>query len=415
MFSPRWLLHSVALFLGLFFALAAAEAHDAALSAENYANTPRKIFGRLDFVFQWLKPKSEIHVQGFVETGSAGDRSIEPDILVWRPLDSKTSHLWLGRAHPLREGLKQPNEEVLRFDSALGANWSQNQSNPLTPTTVGWVGAGLTQKIGGGWYFSVAASPLYLPNFGPRMDLKEDSRSDGSRFAKLPPQYVRLNGNLVPLRFKIDTGDIKDIVLQPQALFSIGYNGEGQLTRFYTWTAPTLNPKIDTSEALRIHPNDIDILVTAKPKFPRENFFGFSTSHAIDYFNPSFESVYENQSKRLTISQAFAPLEQVHLGGLHTWRESKPSSDGTESADYDNRLAWISLQQKVERFLPSLRVERHFDTRKSDFYAQAMLQYFATDNLEMFGKVRVLAGKDRSYFGAWRQLDSIHIGARYIW
>jgi len=392
------------------------------LSIENYANKPQELEARGDL--EWYIssektvrkniPRSELHFNFFYETGPYGDRSIDPDIAVWRFGNSSTdSHFWFGRSHPLLEGF--PSGEKISPTSAVGTNWLQNQSNALEPNVVGWIGAGIHSKYNS-LFFTAAATPIYFPNFGPRTDLSEDADAEGSRFARLPPQYVRLGDGLVPLRFHIDTGDITKIIFQAQALLATGYEGKSSFLRLAAWSSPTLNPQVDTNEVLRIQDNDLNVLVTAKPKFPRENFFAFTYAEKITNLNPIFESVYETRTKRFSISQSIEAFSFLQIGGLHTFYQPEEISSSTpESPKYDKYLLWIELTKNSGSFRPSFRYERHFSKGKEDNWMQMKLRYYANKQFSLFSKLNILTGSNLSYFGTWRSLDSIHMGASYLW
>lgn len=389
------------------------------LSLENFANTPGEIEGRGDLEWSSVSDKwatdyshrSQLHFNFFYETGRYGDRSIDPDIAVWRFRASEHVHIWGGRAHPLLEGFEGQN---ISYASAIGDNWLQNQANALTPNVVGWIGTGLHVKMDG-WFFTLSASPIYFPNFGPKTDLSEDNDAKGSRYARLPPQYVRLNGNLVPLRFHIDTGDIFKIIFQPQALGALGLENTHRLLRFATWTSPTLNPEVDTSEVLRIQNNDLNVLVTAKPSFPRENFFALTWQEE-NFLESHFDAVYENQSHRLSLSQSFRPFSFWGIGALHTiYKPVKTSSTTPESPKYDKYLGWTELGPQSGIFQPSIRWERHFSQGREGNWVQARAKYLATSNLAFFSALNIITGSNLSYFGTWRSLDSVRVGASYLW
>ena len=388
------------------------------VSVDSYANESKPQL-RLDLEYHAMSeakvgghPKREFHFQGFYETGKNGDRSIEPDVFVLRSELDESAYFWLGRTHPLTESGVQ---KKISYTSAIGSQWLQNQSNALQPSVVGWIGAGAQGRVGS-VFWTIAATPFYFPSFGPSTELSDHADSTGSRYARLPPQFVRINNNLIPLRFKIDTGDVKDILLQPQGLASLGWGNKNGFLRLSAWSSPTLDPEIDTNEVLRVTSNDLNVLVTAKPSFPRNNYLGFTAYSGDLPLKPEFETVYESRMKRLVFSQAINPVDFLNLGVLHTLDKPKELKESAEESPiYAKNLAWIEAAATSGRVRPGVRVERHFTKAQEDTWVRLQTKYLAAKNLEIIGNVSVIAGRDQAYFGVWRQLDSVSLGVSYLW
>lgn len=406
------------LFICALLISAQATAHEATLRAEHYASEHPPVQARVDADFRWRSDASvagglaarELRVYGFYASGSRGDRSIEPDRAVFR-WNLGDGHFWLGRTLPLAEG----SPFAFHPQSAMGANWAQNQSDALHPSLVGWTGAGIHLRSGD-FFFAAAATPFYLPNFGPRVEFSTLQDTRGSRYARLPPQYVRINGNLFPLRFEINTGDLRDIVLQHQAYVSAGLRGAWGAFALHGWTAPTLSPEIDTSEILRVSGSGVDVLITAKPRFPRENYGAATLSLEVPYLHPQMELVREMKGRRLVFSQSIAPVHFLRLGWLHTLSGLKPEKgDGTDTPVYAEQLGWAEVRARFGALEPSLRYERHFRAAHAGAWAEAALQYWLSPAWAIFGALSVITGRDRSYFGGWRSLDSASAGVRAVW
>ena len=149
---------------------ARAHSHELGLRGETFANE-ENYSARLDLGLHWesenkieQKSKRELLLSGFMESGNLGDRSLDIDRLAYRVEWFPGIYSWFGRSQPFFEtGVFQPT-----YRSAIGSQWSQNQSNPLQPKISGWVGGGLEFKKSD-WSFAIAYSPFFLPNFGPRV------------------------------------------------------------------------------------------------------------------------------------------------------------------------------------------------------------------------------------------------------
>jgi hypothetical protein len=347
-----------------------------------------------------------------MESGNLGDRSLDIDRLAFRVEWFPGIYSWFGRSQPFFEtGVFQPS-----YRSAIGSQWSQNQSNPLQPKLSGWVGGGLEFKKSD-WSFAIAYSPFFLPNFGPRVEFSETEDTRGSRYARLPPQYVRLNNNLFPIRFKIDTGDIKDIIFQQQAYVGLTKVGSWGAVGLHAWTSPDTEPKVDTRDSLRVNEDQGSVVafVQVKPRFPRREYLAATLRLNVPYLNPETE-ILRKSGNRQIISQTISPLSFLTIGWLDTLRGlSAPVGDGTDSPTYAQKLAWTDIHYRMGNFIPSMNFERHFTNGKEDLWSGIRLSYLPSQNWEIYGLVNLLVGKDESYFGAWRSLDSAGLGLRMLW
>ncbi len=414
----------------------------AGLSSQHFANT-ESATGRVDFELRWASdhyaepalPAGELHLKSFWEAGADGDRSIDFMPAVIRierigrtPLAQPDfGHIWIGRAHPFSESHQG---ESVDFRSALGARWSQNQSNPLDPDVVGWVGVGATSTLGeiagAPVRFTMAYSPLFLPSFGPRVDYSENQVATGSRFGRRPPASVQFeDAGSVPMRYRIDTGDIKDILLQHQGFISAGLGDSRLQTDLMAWSAPSPDPTTDADGKLRVTSEDANVLVIAKPKFDRQNYLGARIKSEDAFLKPEFQVAHELQKQNLTVSSSIQPIShrlgQVTVGFLHTIAFAEPapvdpSTPAIESPQYASYLGWAEWKAKFfrEKFMPGLRFEKHFQVNKEDFYLNARAGYAIEKNWLVQARLGLIAGQDKSYFGVWRPLDSASLGVSYV-
>jgi len=395
------------------------------IGAQQYALEPT-VSSRLDFFLSWksedlLKnsdlPYGQLHFDSFIESGKEGDKSFDIPLMAWRLPTRSRGHFWLGRVHPLDEdGMKIP----VHSTGAIGNNWVQNQSNALEPRVVGWFGAGWSgdlQKV----RFTVAISPLFLPSFGPRLDLSEQEKANGSRFARLPPAYLNTNGTLLPMRYRLDTGDIQKIVFQVQTFLSLGLNSTIGSFQLMTWSAPI--PSAQPDAAGYAKPDDasdeLNALATVVPKFPREVFIA-SRWTAPGKDPAILEAAYEKNSGRLSLSAEVQPWSFLRAGALQsveTVAKPAPSGPVVESPVYGRDLFWTELSTKLfrARLRPSLRIEHHFTQGREGDWVRPLLQYQPDPQFVLYASANLIAGRDQSYYGQWRSLDSITTGVRYQW
>lgn len=380
---------------------------------------------RLDLNLAWQTdgtlenalPKAQFRWFSFYETGEFGDKSLDVDRTLVRFAVPKKSYFWLGRAHPHEErfGLASNAEEV-NYQSALGSLWVQNQANALQPRVSGWLGAGWSGQVLGMSMTAVLA-PVFLPTFGPRLNLSESATAHGARFAHLPPQHIVLGDAFLPVRYRVNTGDLSEIILQSQTYLSLGRQTEWGSFSIFGWSAPDPNPQLDTSGMVKVSDASVNVLVEAIPKFPRRNHVGF------EWFNSkaSFQSILDPDRRQMTLSWSVRPWSPLRVGFLHDFslNENAVSSTtpGVSSPVYARYLAWARIEGSFfkNHFHPSLRVEQHLGEGEQGYWVMPQILYTPEENLSVFAKMNILAGSNSSYFGQWRALDSVNAGVQYVW
>lgn len=371
--------------------------------------------------------RHELNFFSFFESGNAGDRSFDFDSTVSRwsvsPGESQ-GHVWIGRVHPLTEGFEANAFNAVRATSAIGANWVQNQSNALAPRVSGWLGLGGHMKLGQtGLFVTAAYSPVFLPNFGPRLELSETDPAEGSRFASLPPATISLTqgGPRFPLRYRVETGDLLKIVLQPQALLAAGYENDSYRLTLMAWSAPSPTPDVSTVGKVKVDSSDANVLVTATPSFARQNFLGAQWLGRGILFKPAFDLVYE-RSGRLAASVRVSPLRFLEAGYVTTLSEEKIAESSSEPsvstpAPYSKDLLWAEAAASAfgGKLAPSLRLEQHLTKKLQGRWLKPQIGFKPDANWMLFANASVLTGPDQSYFGNWKSLDSVSMGASYQW
>jgi len=381
---------------------------------------------RFDFSIDWqsteaLSPefkKRELSAFGFYEPGKKGDWSVDLDRAAVRFKTSSSSHFTLGRIHPVEEmnpGYRSENT------SAIGANWSQNQKTPLSPKVSGWVSVSERMKFGDSGVQAIATySPVFVPHLGPRLDFSDVSSSDGARFALLPPASVKVGDAILPLRYKVDTGDLSGIVFQSQYFVSAGYHKGGIAADALFWSAPSPEPTIDASGILRVNSETVDALATAKPRFEREYFVGGRFAFSEVVTRPEVELLHEFVSNRTSVSLMDRPFSFLDVGLLHTFQRYTPPSAGEASpvSPFRKQLAWIDLHSSLgskKQWEPSVKWEHHFTSRLSGDWVISRLAYRFFEGFSVYGYLSLLSGRSGSYFGNWRALDSFGFGLRWKW
>ncbi len=372
-------------------------------------------------------PARELHIYSFFEGGDLGDKSIDIDRTALRFSLSKpepVQYVWVGRSHPASEGAAAflwPTSV-----SAVGANWVQNQSDVFEPRTSGWIGLGWFGKAPVGNSLSIIASvsmsPVFLPSFGPRLDLHDSNIASGSRYARLPPTYLNWSSELtIPIHYHVNTGDLKKIVFQNQYFGSLGCQVGQNTLRFMSWSAPSPVPQISIDKSVLAidvekQSDPLSIAVFATPRFPRENFVAMQMGLGEIWPSPVVEAAHESSSGRLALSAKAEIFKFLSVGALHTFFREQPAPPV-----YANKLVWLDLGYSNVRssirpsIRPSIRVERHLASQVEGALIRPSLEYSVDQKMLVFASSNLIVGTDKSYFGAWREFDSFSVGARYVW
>jgi hypothetical protein len=332
-------------------------------------------------------------------------------------------HLWVGRTHPLAEATKK---EAPTYVDAIGANWAQNQSDALNPRVAGWVGGGANlEDSSHAFSLTTAFSPIFLPSFGPRLQLSETSAAQGSRFSRLPPQFVEQGDGTLPLRYRLNVGDISNVIFQPQAFISAGFKNSDMRVDVMEWTAPNPSPDVDTDYALVTHTAGIasddsaDVMIDAHPKFRRQHFTGIRYEGNNLPGKPLLTGTYEWFRKEITAGIQSTPMQNFSIGALNRWTLDPPteSATATLSPSYADKLVWAEVGTSFmqERIRPSFRIEQHLSSENLGHLIRPKIVYTAASGLDVFALAQVMSGKDRSYFGEWRSLGSAAMGVNWQW
>lgn len=348
----------------------------------------------------------EARLRSFVESGESGDRSIDLDPVVLR---LKQGAFWVGRAHPAAEalGIATPLPT-----SAIGTNWAQNQSDALRARVSGWIGlGGKLALLVPGLSVSASYSPIFLPNFGPSLVLSESESMKGARFVRLPPSYVLLSPEApIPLRYRVQIGDLSEILFQNQFFTSLSYEVPALSAALLAWSAPSPDPRPETSAVLRIREKTLDALITAKPHFPRQRILGSRLGFKSLAWTPELQATFETESRDFTVSLAAAPARFFEFGVLHRMRSRE------EEFDYARGLTWLEGRYPISsRMETSLRLEQHLGAGREDRWLLPTLRFQPEPDLSFFVRASILTGTEASYFGTWRAQDSVAMGGVWTW
>lgn len=361
-------------------------------------------------------------IDGYFESGAKGAWSIDPDPLRYSfKLDDEGSgFIWVGRDHPLNFTRSVPVEAT----SALGTVWGQNQLEALNPRVSGWIGGGLVQELDpNSWKLILAYSPIFIPTFGPSLGFTERGGLNPARFARLPPQTVTTGGVTIPIRYRLEIGQLKDLLLQHQAMMAISHDDKEVNMDAYVYTAPHPDPIPLTSSTLGVSATDVNAKVNINVQFPREYWSGMRTQFKKVVFSPALEFLQrldELSEHYVSFTGYFNSLKlDPHLATRTTNRASFGMLTHFQKTFETPKFSDFMVFMRVPVALSELiefrtLVQTTLLSMRQSFYWVNEIEWSIARNMSLLGALRLLAGEDNSYFGDWRDQDSYSAGLRWV-
>lgn len=347
-----------------------------------------------------------MRVDGYYESGSRGAWFIDPDPIRYTvKLGAEGESLaFLGRNHPLDFTRGRPVDAT----SALGTVWTQNQLEALHPRVSGWIGGGIVHDVGHGLRVTAAYSPIFLPTFGPSLGLSERGELNPSRFARTPPATASVGGIITPIRYKIDAGQISELVLRHQAMLAVS-RADGDLELdVYAYTAPRPNPVAAPNAVLGVTATDVNAKVDVAVQFPREHWAGTRARLKRLPFEPAIELVQKLDDLGERYVSITGYWERASFGLLTHWGKQ------FDAPTFSDFLLFVSVPVRLSDQVEwrSMAQTTWLPLRQSLYWINEVEWAFAR-NVSALGAVRLLAGEDDSYFGDWRNQDSWSAGLRW--
>ncbi|MBC7397074.1 MAG: hypothetical protein H7333_06490 [Bdellovibrionales bacterium] len=357
----------------------------------------------------------------YYESGLKGIFSFDPDPLRYTLYTdgSKKTLLWFGREHPLNLTRGFTVEPY----SALGSIWTQNQTESLDPRVSGWLSLGLVQEIATEWKLTAAYSPLFLPNFGPSLGFTERGELNPSRFARLPPSNAVTGGVNLPIRYQLQLGQLSELLLRHQGFLGMSQNSKSFHFDVYAFTAPKPDPVATTDATLAVNASEVNAKVYINPQFPREYWSGMRAQFKSLPFEPALELVQNLLEWKEHTASAIAYLDTPEWSSFVIKRA--PRSAFGVLSHFQAELSAPALSDFLifiqVPFALSESLTLHtfleatlFSMRESIYWLNE-LEYQVQSGFSLTLAMRLLSGKAHSYFGDWRNEDSLSAGMRWVW
>ncbi len=376
----------------------------------------------------YLSNKSIFETQSFLaktelyfESGPRGSWTLDPDPVRYHAFwdEEKRTKVWVGRDHPLH----LLEDHWIEPTSALGNIWVQNQLDALNPRVNGWIGGGLVHAFDVHWKMVFAYSPLFLPTFGPSLGFSERGDLNPARFARLPPESVVTGGVTLPIRYQLRLNQLSELLLRHQVFLGTSFSNESVTVDTFAFTAPRPNAAALTDATLAVGQNSVNANVSISPQFPREYWGGIRVQKKDLLFKPAFEFVqnledYPNHQVSLTgyfkgpsIPSGVSNLSPRASFGILTHFQKK-----FEAPQFSDFLLFLRVPVELTTKLVSRTlVQTTLLPSRRSLYWMNELEYLIKTDFSILAALRVLAGEDASYFGAWRNQSSLSIGVKKIW
>ena len=375
----------------------------------------------------YLSDKTIFETQNFLtkvdfyfESGLKGAWSLDPDPLRYTLYfdDSEKSLMWFGREHPLN----LTRGYIVEPTSALGSVWVQNQLDALNPRVNGWIGTGIVHELDPKWKFIATYSPLFIPTFGPSLGFTDRGDLNPSRFARLPPSNVITGGVNLPIRYQLRLNQLSELLFRHQVFMGLSHDDPNLNLDAYVYTAPRPMAVPLTDATLAVNQNDVNAKVYIDPQFPREYWSGMRSQLKELPFHPSVELVQNLTEFSNHIVSLTGYFESPQINPFVVKRATRGSfgilshfQKEFTDPQFGDFLIFLKLPLDITYDLAyrSL-VESTLMTGKQSLYWLNELEYTMKRGLSLLLALRILAGEDNSYFGAWRNQSSYSIGVKQL-
>ncbi|MBU6154338.1 MAG: hypothetical protein KGP28_08570 [Bdellovibrionales bacterium] len=376
----------------------------------------------------YLSNKSIIETQSFLtkaelyfESGPRGAWTLDPDPIRYHFFldDQKRTRVWAGRDHPLH----LLEDRWIEPTSALGSVWVQNQLDALNPRVNGWVGAGVVHSFDENWKLVFTYSPLFLPTFGPSLGFSERGDLNPARFARLPPESVVTGGVALPIRYQLQVGQLSELLLRHQVFLGSSFSNQSTSLDFFAFTAPRPSAVPLTDATLAVGQTSVNANVRINPQFPREYWSGVRIQRKDIEFKPSLELLQnlEDYSHHLISLTGYFRAPSLAPGVTNL---SPRASFGIlthlqkqfEAPQFSDLLLFLRVPfELTARLISRTILQSTLLPSKRSLYLMNELEYSIQTDFSILAALRVLAGEDASYFGAWRNQSSVSIGVKKLW
>jgi hypothetical protein len=206
----------------------------------------------------------------------------------------------------------------------------------------------------------------------------------------------------LPIRYRIATGDLAKILLQPQVYLEWSWHGWG----IQTWSAPSPDPEAVPDAEIRLAEQDSTVLVSVTPRFDRQIYSGLSWRDS----KWRFQSLYEWKSNGALASISWLPIPDLAATALSRWSPSLPWG-------MSGGLLWKRSQSQTR---PFVEWRNDFDLLASQWrWLDTSMRVGIEQQLSLrvsgFASAQWISAAESAPLTPWRSLDLVQAGMRAVW
>lgn len=206
--------------------------------------------------------------------------------------------------------------------------------------------------------FSFFASGFFVPSLNPGLDIGDGKISARSEWSALPPQFVSLEGQVIPIEYNVDIPSLNKLLLKESLAINLGINtGIGDFT-IYGGRKPENSFRVNATGFLD-QSGDDKVVVSARPFTNMQNFFGGTwTKKWSDRFVTSvgYESILPDRGVGERYEIGGFAVEPVYNNISYSSFLARYKSDFW-GVDFSYLYAFSRYQSAGEAFARRLRFE----------------------------------------------------------
>lgn len=329
--------------------------------------------------------------------------------------------------------------------SPVDATWGFGKVNNrrnfdyFEPGQEGLVGLQYTLRTKNGWRISAFASPVYIPELNPSLDIDDKKKTISSKhpWANAPESEAEIEvGKFAPINYNVDVPEETEVIFRYSGGFNVGFDTDHVRTDFFFMR----KPENQISALAKVKVDTIQNVVNADvtPQFYYHDVYGSS----IRYQNYDLEmyisaiairpNTYPDGDEKATLLTEI-PTEkrrEDYAGGGMSWTNDIRSYGFNYVArlsPYDRKLDRLAedprWNQAINIFASrkfgqsfTLLGDVKYDMLTTDRLVMVRAIYNATRSLQMSVGVNMIGTPEdgKSFWSPYTNNDSVYGGLRMI-
>jgi hypothetical protein len=286
--------------------------------------------------------------------------------------------------------------------------------------------------------FHIFATPLYVPEMNPSLDINKTEGTITSKnpWSKPPAQTARIEDRDIPIFYDVAYPEISDVVFKPSGGFNFGWANKHWDGGFYYLRKP--ENQLSTTVDISYNPGDDIINARVEPQFYYHDIYGgnlrwknrdMSVYVSAIAVRPNEYPVGDELTTQYTQIEVEKRREDYVGGGIA--RENDRMGMGF---DYVARLSPFNKEEDILAEDPRWNQALHgwvryrfnrffqgstdvkYDTHTTDRLVMVRASYFPVRNMVVNVGVNMIGtpGDGRSYWSPYTNNDAVYAGLRYL-